>query len=234
MHWLRWSALFAFTTALAAAAVPGYADNALYQTMAPASAYLIADRQAEIALAKSAAPASISDGATILVLGPQGYETAVAGTNGFTCLVERSWDAAFDWPEFWNPSVRGPDCFNPAASRSVVPFFTNRARMALAGTSKSDMLAKLQAAAGTLPTPEPGAMCYMMSKQQYLGDTGKSWAPHLMFFAPKADRAGDGAAWGANLDGSPVVYDSSTQVMPEPFAIFMLPVGHWSDGTKFK
>jgi len=51
-----------------------------------------------------------------------------------------------------------------------------------------------------LPAVEPGAMCYMMSKQQYLNDLGKQWHPHLMFVV-----SGDVAkSWGANSAGSPV------------------------------
>jgi hypothetical protein len=49
------------------------------------------ESEAEISLARSAAPASISGGAEVLVLGRHGYETAVRGKNGFVCVVERSW-----------------------------------------------------------------------------------------------------------------------------------------------
>ena len=87
----------------------------LYPAMAPVNQYLIADRNTEIALARSAAPKSISDQAEILVLGEHGYETAVKGTNGFTCVVERSWTAAANAPDFWNPKVRSPFCLNAEA-----------------------------------------------------------------------------------------------------------------------
>ena len=50
---------------------------------------MIADRKAEIAMARSAAPERISRNATVLVLGVHGYQTASVGTNGFVCLVER-------------------------------------------------------------------------------------------------------------------------------------------------
>src|SRR5262245_26398831 len=85
-----------------------------YPKMAPIEQYLM-DRPADIALARSAAPDSISRDATILILGRQGYETAVQGKNGFVCMVGRGWGAAFDWAEFWNPKVRAPDCLNPQA-----------------------------------------------------------------------------------------------------------------------
>ncbi len=84
-----------------------------YPKMAPIDQYLMADREAEIALARSAAPDSISRDATILVLGRQGYETAVQGKNGFVCMVGRAWGAAFDWAEFWNPKVRAARLYEP-------------------------------------------------------------------------------------------------------------------------
>ena len=87
------------------------AQSDKYSKMAPVDQYLM-ERNAEILLARSAAPDSISSDATILVLGRQGYETAVRGKNGFVCMVERSWMAAFDSPEFWNPKVRGAECLN--------------------------------------------------------------------------------------------------------------------------
>ncbi len=144
-----------------------------YPRMAPIGQYLM-DRTAEIALAKSAAPASVSDKAQILVLGPKGYETAIEGTNGFVCLVERSWQADFDDPEFWNPKIRGAGCFNPAAARSVVPAKVKRQQMILAGLSKAQVMDSIKAALdrGTLVAPAPGAMCYMMSKVAYLNDHG--------------------------------------------------------------
>src|SRR5580658_8642648 len=89
-----------------------------YPGMAPLDEYLIADQNAEIALARSAAPPSIANDAEVMVLDRQGYKTAVKGTNGFVCLVERSWTAGFGDPAFWNPKIRGPLCFNPAAVRT--------------------------------------------------------------------------------------------------------------------
>src|ERR1700682_6439830 len=75
-----------------------------YPSMAPLEQYLIPDRNAEISLARSAAPPSISKDATVMVLGRHGYETAVEGKNGFVCMVDRAWMGAFEnSSEFWNP-----------------------------------------------------------------------------------------------------------------------------------
>ena len=81
--------------------VRAQAEYARHPAMAPLDRYMIPDENSEIALARSAAPSSISDGAEVMVLGPKEYTTAVNGTNGFLCIVERSWGAATDEPEFW-------------------------------------------------------------------------------------------------------------------------------------
>src|ERR1700728_666265 len=111
-----------------------------YPSMAALDQYLMPDRNAEIALARTAAPDSISHDAKILVLGPHGYETAVEGKNGFVCAVERGWMAPFDNPEFWNPKIRGPICFNPPAARSVLPATYKRTEMVLAGRTRAEII----------------------------------------------------------------------------------------------
>ncbi len=202
------------------------AEKAVYPAMAPLDRYLEPNENAEIALARSGAPASISDGAEVMVLRRDGYATAVKGSNGFLCLVERSWGAATDEPEFWNPRVRAPICFNPPAARTFAPIFLMKTKLVLAGKSKAEMLHAIATALekNELPALAPGAMCYMMSKQQYLSDSGKNWHPHLMFFV-----AGKAAAsWGADLPGSPVIAADDPE---ERATILMVWVGKWSDGT---
>ena len=155
-----------------------------------------------------------------MVLGPKGYTTAVKGTNGFLCIVERSWGAATDDPDFWNPKVRSPICFNPPAARTFVPIFLMKTKLVVAGKSKKEIVAATASALDMkeLLALEPGAMCYMTSKQQYLSDRDKSWHPHLMFFVP-----GDAAkSWGANLPGSPVMAADDPE---ERVTIFLVWVG---------
>jgi hypothetical protein len=197
-----------------------------YPAMAPLDQYLMPDGNSEIALARTAAPASVSDGAEVMVLGRKGYTTAVKDTNGFLCIVERSWGAATDDPDFWNPKVRSPICFNPPAARTFAPIFLMKTKLVVAGKSKKEIVAVAASALDKkeLPALEPGAMCYMMSKQQYLNDRDMSWHPHLMFFV-----TGDAAkSWGANLPGSPVIAANDPE---ERATIFMVVVGKWSDGT---
>jgi hypothetical protein len=209
------------------------APEAAYPSMAPVEQYLMTDRNAEIALARSAAPEAISRDATILVLGRHGYETAVEGKNGFVCAVERGWMGPFngeDAANFWNPKLRGPLCFNPPGARSVLPLTYKRTEMILSGKSKAQVIDALKAAyeKKELPPLEPGAMSYMMSKEQYLTDAGDHrWIAHLMFYTPLMD----GAAWGADLPKSPVMLNPQFRGAPEAIDVFMVPVGRWSDGS---
>jgi len=200
-----------------------------YPSMASIEQYLMPDRNAEIALARSAAPASISSDAKILILGWRGYETAIEGKNGFVCIVERSWTSPFNSAEFWNPKVRVPQCFNPAAARSILPLTFKRTEMVLAGLSKAQMIDSIKAgfANKELPAPEPGAMCYMMSRAGYLNDALGHYVPHLMFYFPLTDKS----SWGADLPDSPVTLNPQFRDGPEPITEFVIAVGKWSDGT---
>src|ERR1700746_1155384 len=174
---------------------------ASYPKMASIDQYLIADRNAEIAMARSAAPPSISADAEVMVLGRRGYETAVKGKNGFVCLVERSWMSSFDFAQFWNPKMRGPICFNPPAVHSILPLTLKRTELVLAGLSKAQIIEGIKAFdAKGLPALEPGAMCYMMSPQGFLNDSAGHWVPHLMFYVPLTDPK----SWGADSPGSPL------------------------------
>ena len=197
-----------------------------YPAMAPLNQYLMPDESSEVALARSAAPKSISDQAEVLVLGRDGYNTAVKGRNGFVCLVLRSWTAGGDDPDFWNPKIRSPICFNPPAARTYLPITLAKTKLVLAGKSKEEMFAMISAALDKkeLPPLESGAMCYMMSKQQYLSDRDQCWHPHLMFFTPRTAPE----SWGANLAGSPIIAADDPE---DRMTIFLVPVGHWSDGT---
>lgn len=208
-----------------------------YPTMAPIEQYLM-DRDAEIALARSAAPDAISHNASVLVLTRHGYETAVEGKSGWVCWVGRGWMAMFDHPEFWNPKVRAADCLNPPAARSILPYAYKRTELLLAGHSKQEVIAAIKAAIDKkeLPPLEQGTVSYMMSKSAYLTDNGAHNVPHLMFF--QTDK--NDIAWGANLTNSPVLsvnyWYISAEAYPQlktfpPMSVFLVAVDKWSDGT---
>ncbi len=208
-----------------------------YPHRAPVDQYLM-DKDAEITLARSAAPASISQDAAVLVLERHGYKTAIKGKNGFVCMVERGWMGAVDWPEFWNPKIRGADCLNPPAARSMLPIAEMRTRLVLAGRSRKEMLDEIRAALAKnqLPALESGAMSYMMGKGSYLTDQDGHNGAHLMFYTHVTDPA----VWGAGLPGSPVgsgpywfISDKAGHDLEglPPLRIFTVEVGKWSDGT---
>jgi hypothetical protein len=210
----------------------GQDSKSLYPGMAPLEQYLM-DRDAEIDLARSAAPDSISHDATVAVLGRHGYETAVQGKNGFVCVVERGWMDGFDDPEFWNPKQRGPICYNPEAARSVLPITYLRTKLALSGSSKDEIRDGIKQAYAKkeLPLLEPGAMSFMMAKHAHITDKkltedGAHNIAHLMFYTPVINSAD----WGANLDKSPV-YLNPVFRDPEPMEVFVVLTGMWSDGT---
>ena len=211
--------------------------KAPYPSMAPIEQYLM-DRTAEIALARSAAPDSISRDATVMVLGRQGYETAVGGKNGFVCIVERGWTAAFDWQESWNPKVRAPGCLNAVAARVMLPIDFLRTKMVIAGRSKAEILSAVKEAyeKKQLPDVESGGMCYMMSKSAYLTDQDGHDLAHVMFYTTGID-AKD---WGSGAAGSPVMSapywffmsnePSQMKGLP-PILVSLIAVPYWSDGT---
>jgi hypothetical protein len=228
---------FALVIAMGCGVSNAAAQTDKYPRMAAIGQYLM-EKNAEIQLARSAAPDSISRDATVLVLGRQGYVTAVQGTNGFVCLVGRGWMGMFDWPEFWNPKVRAADCLNPQAARWVLPIAYLRTKMVMAGRSKAEIVSAVKAGFDNkqLPDLESGAMDYMMSKSSYLTDQGDHNLPHVMFYTALKD----GKDWGAGAPGSPVMSapywffsskePSQMKGLP-PILVFLVAVADWSDGT---
>jgi hypothetical protein len=215
--------------ALPACAEAHAQDNktAAYPSMAPIEQYLMTDRNAEIALARTAAPPSISADAQVLVLGNGGYEPAVEGKNGFVCFVERSWTAGFEDAEFWNPKTRSPNCFNAAAARTELTQILKRTEWVLAGANRDELMRRTRAAFAdkTFTMPEAGSFSFMLSKEGYLSDqAGGPWLPHGMFFVPH----GQAAMWGAGLDGSPVIGQEGSDIES---TVLFIPVRRWSDGS---
>jgi hypothetical protein len=203
------------------AALPVHAQDAKspYPTMAPIAEYRM-DRTAEIAMARTAAPPSISRDAEILVLGQKNFEVAVQGTNGYVCVVGRAFAGPLSNPEFWNPKNRSPICYNPPARRSLMPYAMKEAGMALAGATKAQIIDAIKAAVASkeLGAPEAGSMAYMMSKEAYLTDQGSHNLAHVMFELPRNGVLPDDPNFFVSWDPAPVIE-------------FNVPVGHWSDGS---
>ena len=194
--------------------------------------YMMPDRAAEIALARTAAAPAISDSASVLVLTRTGYVEAAHGTNGFTCIVLRSFAGIIGDPDFWNPRVRAPHCLNPPAVRTVLPEMLKRGEWIMSGVTPADIITRTDRAYASheFPVPAPGAMIYMQSPAQYLQDgMPHNWKPHLMFVY---DRSMPAAVWGAGGSKSTVI----DGVGDDPHAhvrLILVPVPQWSDGTAF-
>jgi hypothetical protein len=212
--------------ACSAAQAQSQQPAATYPAMAPVSQYLMPNVADEIAMARTAAPPSVSTHAEVMVLGKQGFYVAVKGNNGFVCMVTRSWFAGFSDADFWNPMSRGPECLNPPAVRSVLPQFLARTQWVLAGLSKAQQIERLKAgfASHRFVQPAPASFAFMLSKEGYLNNIRGPWLPHVMPFIPY----GQDAVWAAGMPGSPVLgggaepYESNT---------IYIAVRRWSDGS---
>jgi hypothetical protein len=190
----------------------------------PLSEYLMPD-DAEIGLARTAAPAGISDRATIKILKRSGYEVARQGDNGVVCMVMRGFSAPTFTPvQFrdlvYDPTIRAPICFTPPAARTAMPYYELRTRLAMAGKGPEQIAESLQAAysKGELPKRDEVTFAYMWSAHQHLGPGIGAWRPHMMVFAPNYDNA----MVGGNEFGSalPQVSDDAGT----PFAVVVIPV----------
>jgi hypothetical protein len=190
----------------------------------PLSEYMMA-RDAEIALAKSAAPDNISSHATIKVLTASGFQAVHNGDNGFVCMVMRGWSAPMYTPAqfrdlVYDAKVRAPICFNPDASRTVLPYYELRSKFGMEGRTLDQMAEGVQAAyaKGELPKRDSVSFAYMWSADQNLASGIGHWHPHMMVFAPYYDNS----MLGNNEFSSPLPQlsdDAGT-----PFAVVVVPV----------
>jgi hypothetical protein len=215
---------------VAAAALPfaaGAATDEKLPTRGPIAPYLMSSPQAEIALARSGGPRSIAAKASVLVLTPKGFVTAVKGSNGWVCLVERSWNSGFNDTEFWNPAERGPDCLNPPAVSTEIPQQIAQSQWVMAGLTREQIEQKTNAAFadGTFKRPLPNAFGFMLSKLGHLNHArGGPWRPHMMFFVRK-DQLAD---YAGNAPDSPV---GTADRGPYESAMVYVPLTKWSDGS---
>jgi hypothetical protein len=206
------------------AATPAHADaDPRYP---PLAGYMMS-RDAEAALAKSAAPPNVADHASIKILTDTGYLTVVEGDNGFTCIVLRGWGAPTYTPvpdrDFvFDATVRAPICFNPGAVRTVLPYQELRAKLAMEGKGPDQIAEVVQAAyaTGKLPRMEAVAFAYMFSADMYLGPRVGHFHPHVMVYAPYYDNK----MLGGNPRGTLQMRISDDE--GTPFAVTVIPVDH--------
>jgi hypothetical protein len=190
----------------------------------PTEQYLM-PRADEIAFAKTAAPASISDRATIKVLTKSGFEVAQEGDNGSVCMVMRGFSAPTYTPSqfrnlVYDPTVRAPICFMPAAVLTVMPYYELRTKLALQGKSPDEIAAGVEAAYANseLLQRDKVTFAYMWSARQNLAPGIGHWHPHVMIFAPEYDNT----MVGGNPIGSPL--PQLTDDAGTPFSVVVVPV----------
>jgi hypothetical protein len=207
-----------------AAAIPSFAQG---QTQyLPLSQYLM-PQEAEIALARSAAPANVSDHATIKVFTESGFEVAIEGDNGFVCMVMRAWAAPTYTPEpirdfvYYAP-LRSPICFDSVAAQTMMPYYELRHQLGLQGKGPDEITQGIEAAYARdeLPRMETVSFAYMWSADQDLGPGIGQWHPHMMVFTPYYENSMLG---GNEFGGSlPFVSDDAGT----PFTVTVIPVDH--------
>ncbi|HXI64389.1 MAG TPA: hypothetical protein VNH14_07790 [Gemmatimonadales bacterium] len=164
-------------------------------------------RSREIALARSAAPAAVSDSATIYVLGQKDYEVAVTGTNGNACFVDRD-----------RVETIAPHCFNAEGAATIMPLEMHRIALLHQEHSVAETDREIAdgLASGRFRLPRRPVLSYMMSADQNLfDDDGKPnghWYPHLMLYIPYITGAelglgktgSDGKAAIVQFEGTPL------------------------------
>jgi hypothetical protein len=157
-------------------------------------------RDREIALARTAAPVAVSRDATVMVLTERGFEVATRGTNGVTCVVNRS-----------HPQSLEPHCFDAEASATILPMELRRTELLREGKSGEEIDREIAAGllSGKYRLPRRPAMSYMMSGEQVLiSDDGKNvgrWQPHLMIYYPHLTSTDLGLEGEPSIEAATVV-----------------------------
>lgn len=199
----------------------------------PLSEYMM-EPDVEIALARSAAPENVSGHATVKVFTATGYQVAAQGDNGFVCIVMRSWGAVTFTPSptpdlAYYAKLRAPICFDPVASRTVLPYHELRARLGIEGKAPEAIANRVAMAyaSGELPRQEGVSFAYMWSADSNLGPGVGAWHPHMMIYAPYYTNA----MLGDNKCGEavPCVLDDAGT----PFTVVVIPV-HGTEAIKAK
>ena len=149
------------------------------------SSYMM-PKSEELKLAATAAPSTVTRNASYYVLTDRGFQLEVRGDNGWHCFVERAFFLRTSNGEDYDTSVRAPHCINTEGAATRMQDVFLQARLALEGLDQQAIQAAVNAAyeSGSLRPPTGLAMTYMMSPQQWLGESAGHWYPHLMFWIP--------------------------------------------------
>ncbi|HEU4557983.1 MAG TPA: hypothetical protein VFS20_09045 [Longimicrobium sp.] len=163
---------------------------------------VILPEERQMALARSAGPAHVAEGAALYVLRPGGYVRVRGSSNGHSCLVEHD-----------HPESIAPVCYDAEATRSILPGVLRIAELRETGLSYTEAKERVDELyrTGRLPAPRRAAMSYMLSRDQVLfasptGERVGAWRPHVMIFSPFATADQVGAKEG--IDPVPFVADA--------------------------
>lgn len=180
------SAGLTMTVALAAAVV----SSSQPTSVSHANALEKMPRDLEVRFALSALPTHLREKATVLVLDPaKGYELDRKGTNGFTCIVERT---------EWRKSDHRNDIYTPMcydeAGRNNLQVWIDVAGLRAAGKSaaevKQEVLQRYES--GQYHAPKQPGLSYMVAPMMrtYINEDSADHTvmsmpmPHVMYYAP--------------------------------------------------
>lgn len=159
----------------------------------------------ETALALSAAPRTLREGAGVYLLRRGGYQRTKPARNHFDCFVVRT-VARFD---VQSADTLIPICLDDEGMRAIAPIHFDTARLRESGQTPNQIRAHLKAGFGdgTYQATQRTGLSYMISPVLNLPDgEGGIWnyPPHFMVYAPhltnaqqntRPDRGGGWLPW---------------------------------------
>jgi hypothetical protein len=149
----------------------------------------------EEALALSALPARLRDGASVYALTENGYVRTRDGSGPFTCIVERN-----------HPLAVIPQCVDAAGADTIIPALIFRSERALEGATPEQVLTEFRQKAerGEFHAPSRPGISYMTSAYNYIylsePERIVDVHPHLMFYAPNLTNEDIGGSFKAGSE----------------------------------
>lgn len=166
-------------------------------------------RDVQIRIAKLAAPKEVTDHADIYILGRRGYELAVRGDNGFSCMIERE-----------KPDTMEPECYDAEGSATTMKVRSYEEQQRASGVGEQAIEESIKAGykSGEFKPPSKAGIVYMLSDYNYVlnPETGKiiHFPGHLMFYSPYATEKTVGSGEGAPYIVHPGEPDALMIVVP--------------------
>ncbi len=181
--------------ALVAIGLAGAAASLAGQTADTTIEPMPADLETRFAL--SAAPPRLRDEATVHLLDPgSGYRLSRRGTNGVTCIVQRT---AWELTDF-RDDIYIPLCYDAVGTTTYLKVIMDAAALRAEGLGPDALKAEIERrfGNGTYRVPEKPGVSYMVAPvQRTVGPPDLKVVtialPHLMFYAPHTTNEDIGA-----------------------------------------